>query len=130
MLKSSVNIILSVLTKLFNLILKAETFPTLWNIAYQIPLFKDGDSSDPNNFRGISITSCLRKIFNRTMNKRLQNKIETDKKLRDSQAAYRTDHSTVDQIFIFKALLNKYTKINNKALFVCFVDFKKVFDSI
>jgi hypothetical protein len=93
-------------------------------------LFKGGDCSDPNNFRGISIASCLGKIFNRTMNKRLQNKIETDKKLRDSQAAYRTDHSTVDQIFIFKALLNKYTKINNKALFACFVDFKKAFDSI
>ncbi len=64
------------------------------------------------------------------MNKRLQNKIEEDKKLEDSQAAYRSDHSTVDQLFIFKCLLNKYTKLHNRTLFTCFVDFKKAFDSI
>ncbi len=117
-------------TKLFNLILNAQYFLNLWNIAYQILLFKDEDHSDPINFRSISITSCTGKIFNKDMNNRLQNKIEEDEKLEDSHAAYRSDHSAVDQIFIFKCLLNKYAKLHNRTLFTCFVDFKKVFDSI
>ena len=130
MLRCSCNIILPALTKLFNLLLHCEYFPDLWNISYQVPLFKDGDCYDPNNFRGISITSCLGKIFNRTLNKRLQHKVEQEKKLHDSQAAYRTDHSTVDQIFILKCLLNKYVQVQKKALYVCFVDFRKAFDNI
>ncbi len=63
MLKCSMNHILPVLTKLFNLIWNAQHFLNLWYIAYQIPLFKDGDCSDPNNFTSISITSCLGKIL-------------------------------------------------------------------
>ncbi len=124
------NHILPALTKLFNLILNAQYFPNVWNIAYQIPLFKDGDCSALNNVRCISITSCLGMIFNKAMNNRLQNKIEEDKKLEDSHVAYRSDHSTVDQIFIFKCLLIKYTKLHNRILFTCFVGFKKAFDSI
>ncbi len=40
MLKSGLSFILPSVTKLFNLILNAEQFPALWNIAHQIPLLK------------------------------------------------------------------------------------------
>lgn len=130
MIKSSMNTILPALTKLFNLILGSEKFPKLWNIAYQVPLFKGGDLFNPGDFRGISITSCLGKIFNKCFNSRLQNLIEQDRKLVDSQAAYRKDFSTIDQIFILKSLINKYTIRGKKKLFGCFVDFKKAFDSV
>ena len=64
-LKSGHNISLPSVTKLFNLIPNFEKFPELWNIAYQIPLFKGGDVYNPNDFQGISITSCLGKTFNK-----------------------------------------------------------------
>ncbi len=63
MLKSGLSFILPSVTKLFNLILNSEQFPALWNIAHQIPLFKGGDLYNPNDFRGISLTSCLGKIL-------------------------------------------------------------------
>ena len=130
MLKSGLNVLLPALCKLFNLVLNSEVFPDLWNIAYQVPLFKGGDVYNPNDYRGISITSCLGKIFNKCLNVRLQDKIERDKKLVDSQAAYRADFSTVDQIFILRSLINKYTIQSRKKLYGCFVDFKKAFDSV
>ncbi len=130
MIKSSMNTILPALTKLFNLILGSEKFPKVWNIAYQVPLFKGGDLFNTGDFRGISITSCLGKIFNKCLNSRLQSMIEQDKKLADTQAAYRTEFSTIDQIFILKSLINKYTIRGKKKLFGCFVDFKKAFDSV
>ncbi len=34
------------------------------------------------------------------------------------------------QIFIFKCLLNKYTKLHNRTLFTCSVDIKKAFESV
>ncbi len=100
MLKSGLSFNLPSVTKLFNLILNSEQFPALWNIACQISLFKGGDVYNPNDFRGISLISY-------PANTRLQIKIEAnDRKLLDNQAAYRTDFSTTDQIFILKCLLN------------------------
>ncbi len=71
-------------------------------------MFKGGDVYNTNDYRGISITSCLDNIFIKTLNTRLQIKFKTDKKLLNNQAAYRSDYSTTDQIFILKSLLNKY----------------------
>ena len=130
MFKTSINIIAPALTKLFNTVLTSEIFPEMWNIAYQIPIFKSGDMFDTNNFRGISITSCLGKMFNKALNNRIQEQVEAQEKLKDTQAAYRHDFSTTDQIFILNSLLNKYVRFGKKKLYVCFVDFKKAFDSI
>ncbi len=129
MLRSGLGFILPSVTKLFN-ILNSQTFPDLWNIAYQVPLFKGGDVYNTNGYRGISITSCLGKIFNNTLNTRLQTKIGTDRKLLDNQAAYRSDYSTTDQIFILKSLLNKYINVKKGKLYGCFMNFCKAFDSV
>ena len=101
-----------------------------WNIAYQVPIYKGGNIFDTNNFRGISITSCLGKIFNKALNNRLQEEVENNLYLKDTQAAYRHNYSTTDQIFILNSLVNKYVKAGKKKLFVCFIDFKKAFDNV
>ena len=130
MFKSCINIISPALTKLFNIVLNNESFPELWNIAFQVPIFKGGDMFDSNNYRGISLTSCLGKMFNKALNNRLQDDIDSNSKLIDTQAAYRHKFSTTDQIFIFNSLLNKYVKTGKRKLYVCFVDFRKAFDNI
>ena len=130
MLKSCVNLISPAVTKLFNIVLDSETFPDLWNMAYQVPIFKGGDVFNTNDYRGISITSCLGKLFNKALNNRLQLEIEYEKQLHDTQAAFRRDFSTTDQIFILNSLLNKYVRVKKRKLYACFVDFRKAFDSI
>ena len=102
----------------------------MWNIAYQVPIFKGGNMFDPNDFRGISLTSCLGKLFNRALNKRLQQYTEFKSALMDTQAAYRHDYSTTDQIFILNSVLNKYVKQGKKKIYACFVDFRKAFDNV
>ena len=34
-----------------------------WSVGYISPVFKAGDIGDPNNYRGISVCSCLGKFF-------------------------------------------------------------------
>ena len=60
-----------VFSKLFNGILVSGLFPESWSIAVMVPVFKRGDPSDPNNFRGISLVSCLAKLFTHITNNRL-----------------------------------------------------------
>lgn len=54
---------LPVLHKLFNCILNTGIFPSTWSSSIIVPVFKKGDSTDPNNYRGISLISNLCKFL-------------------------------------------------------------------
>ena len=56
----------------FNSIWESENFPPSWREATIIAIPKPGkDSSDPNNYRSIALTSCLCKTMERMVNNRL-----------------------------------------------------------
>ena len=54
---------------LFNLILKSDG----QTVSLLVPIFKKGDPSDASNYRGISLISCVAKVFICNVNKRLLN---------------------------------------------------------
>ena len=60
------------LTKLFNVTLDTGICPEQWSLAI-IKLFykKVGEREDPSNYRGISLLSCLGKVFSNLINDRL-----------------------------------------------------------
>ncbi|VDI01281.1 Hypothetical predicted protein [Mytilus galloprovincialis] len=65
------DILLPFLEEIFNKILASGHFPKSWALAVLIPVFKKGDSSDPSNYRGISLVSNLAKLFTSIINSRL-----------------------------------------------------------
>ena len=71
MIKHSVKILLKLHHKLFNLVLKTGHFPDQWCDGLITPIFKSGDKTDPNNYRGICVTSCLSKFLCTILNQRL-----------------------------------------------------------
>jgi hypothetical protein len=119
----------SMIILVFNKILKSGVYPKTWCEGVITSLYKSGDRDDENNYRGITITSCLSKLFNSILNERLvmfrkENNIDTKE-----QIAYQRGASTVDHIFTFNTIIEKYKKAN-KPLYCCFVDMKKAFDSV
>ena len=124
------NTLVLLLTKLFNKILNSEKFPKIWNISLLTSIYKSGDPSDCGNYRGISITSCLGKVFTSILQKRLSDFLETHNLLSSNQGGFRKNYRTVDHVFILKTIINKYLFKCKKKLYVCFVDFKKAFDSV
>ena len=62
-IKASKNMILPLLTKLFNMIFNGGLFPTSWGIGIIVSIFKSGIKINPGNYRGISLLSNLSKIF-------------------------------------------------------------------
>ena len=51
------------LLRLFNFLRRTEGIPADWFKAVVVNIFKDGDRCEPGNYRGISLISCLGKIY-------------------------------------------------------------------
>ena len=71
MLKAGKIILTDPVLLLFNAILENSLYPTQWSCDILTPLHKKDEKSDPNNFRGISVSSCLGKLFNKILKRRL-----------------------------------------------------------
>ena len=56
---------------LFNNLLDAGVFPEEWGKAIIVPIYKNGDKVDPGNYRGISLLTCISKLFTKILNNRL-----------------------------------------------------------
>jgi len=115
--------------KLFNMILTTGKFPTSWRDSTIIPIFKNGNPTDPNNYRGIAISSCLSKLFARVLNDRLEGVCNNHHIISDCQIGFRRGFRTTDHIYLIKSVIDKVVK-KGKYLYVCFVDFSKAYDRI
>ena len=99
------------LEKLFNDILDSGTFPTHWNIGVIKPIYKrKGDKRSPANYRGITLTSCLGKLFTSILQSRLNEFIEQHNILSPGQFGFPPNSRTTDSLLILQQLLNKYRK--------------------
>ena len=93
------------------------------------PIFKAGAKGDPSNYRGITVTPVLSKLFAMILEARLSEWAECSGIRADGQAGFRKGHRTVDHMYTLRALITQAKRSKSK-LFCCFVDFKKAFDSI
>ena len=117
------------LTFLFNKILISGIYPGNWSRGYISPIFKSGDRSKPDNYKGIAITGCLSKLLNSILNSRLDIFLIKHKLINPFQLGFTKDSRPSDHMFVLKTLTDKYLHKKEK-LFACFVDFRKVFDTV
>ena len=82
-----------------------------------------------NNYRGITLLSCLGKLFTSVINYRLYTYLTNEGTLGNEQAGFRPKHSTLDHIFALQTLSSYYIS-KGKQLYCAFVDYSKAFDFI
>ena len=119
-----------VCTKLLNKLLQSGKFPEEWSIGIIVILFKVGDKADLNNYRGITLLRIFGKFFLGVLLERLNNVISQFQILEQNQIGFRKGFQTSDNIFTLRAIIENYFRNNKGPLYVCFVDFKKAFDSV
>ena len=129
MLKNANCDIIHFLVALFNNVFNRGIFPHAWSKSIIVPIHKKGDKNNPDNYRGVALTSVVSKIYTHILNKRLNNWAEEEEINIEQQAGFRKDYSTVDHMFTLYAIVQKYL-LKNAKLYVAFVDFKKAFDSV
>ena len=69
LLKSSSAPLVETIVKLFNLVLDTGVIPSDWSIGMIKPLYKGkGSPESPDNYRGITLLSCVGKLFTAVLN--------------------------------------------------------------
>ncbi len=92
------------LLTVFNYFL-VEGFPEALSIKVVHVLFKGGDASEFDNYRGITIGPIQAKLFAMILDKRLNEWTEQHGLRAKGQARFRKDYRTIDQLFILQILI-------------------------
>ena len=128
-IKHSIASTSTILAKLFDHIEFSAVFPTLWKSSFLVPIHKKGSQGDANNYRGLAIGSNIAKLYTKCLNSKVKNFVDTKNLLSPHQFAFRDDFRTSDAIFSLSSMVSHY-KSSKKAVYACFVDFSKAFDSV
>ena len=101
--------------------------PDQWSILNIVPIPKTGDLRLGGNYRGISLSSIVAKMFNRLILNRIRPEI--DEHLRNNQNGFRANRTTVSHILALRRLIEGIKEYDLSAI-ITFIDFKKAFDTI
>ena len=104
----SIDVILPIIHKLFNLLFSYGEFPEAWSNSIIVPPHKKGDVNEPVNYRGISLLDIFRKLYASILNRRITFYTNIYNKITESQAGFRENYSTTDNAFILQTLINRY----------------------
>ncbi len=63
LIKDAGPVIIPVLTHIYNLSIRQKRFPDAWKTALVSPIHKDGDKTEPSNYRPIALLPILSKVL-------------------------------------------------------------------
>ena len=115
-------------------ILWSESFqtgvvPPFYKSSYITPIFKKGDRARAVNYRPISLTSHVIKIYERVLRKTMVNFIEDNNILCDNQHGFRSGRSCLTQMLShFDAIM--LGLLNGHDTDAIYLDFTKAFDKV
>ena len=132
MIKAALPHICKPVMKAFNVILNSGHFPKSWRDGIIVPVYKHGSHLDASNYRGITLSSCLGKLFCHIINNRISSELERRNFLNPEQTGFRKNHRTSDHLYVLKTIIDKYVlgSKNGSKIFACFIDLKKAFDTV
>ena len=116
-----------ILLDICNVALMKNDKPEQWTWSNIIPVPKSGNLTKADNYRGISLTCIIAKLYNRMILNRIRPVINL--RMRYNQNGFRIGRTTVAQILALRRIIEEVKK-NNLSAILTFIDFKKAFDSI
>ena len=128
-LRDSISTIAEPLCFLINAFLDEGRFPSECKRADVYPVFKKGDTEDPSNYRPISITAAISKIFEKVIREQIMEYLNENKLLSQVQFGSRKNFSATDALVYATEKLRKEIDCN-QIVTAAFLVLSKAFDSI
>ena len=117
------------LTQLFNWVLRECHYPLVWKLGEIIPVPKVPCPKALNDFRPVTLTSAIAKVFERIVQEIIKKQISHN--LDTFQFAYKSNSSTVDAIVTLLHTVTKHLDKSSTNYARClFIDYQSAFNTI
>ncbi|KAG8177084.1 hypothetical protein JTE90_015736 [Oedothorax gibbosus] len=114
-----------VLTKLLNALLYTGLLPPRLTVSRTIFFPKNDQASNPGDFRPISMSSIISRLFHKILASRLSSRVN----ISDEQRAFKPTDGASQNIFLLDLVLNN-AKINRRETHIASIHLAKAFDSV
>ena len=108
-----------------NLWLLAGRPPGDFKIGVTVPIPKSADAAEPSEYRPITVSSMVCRIFHRLLAQRAERCLP----LGSRQKAFREGDGLADNVWILRSIIDD-CKVRHRPLCVTFVDVRKAFDTV
>ena len=98
-------------------------------LAHITPILKSVDRSIPANYRPVSLTNHLTKIFERVIRQEIVHHLETNGLMNNTQHGFRERYSTITQILSFYDSVLSFLE-EGHSVDAIYLDFAKAFDKV
>ena len=117
------------LLEMYNNIMISGQTPDSWKEGDIALILKKPPNTNINNYRPITLISCVSKLWTKIMAKRISKSIEVEDIIGPEQNGFRPNRSCSDNTFILNTLL-ELNKSRKKLSYLLFVDLKEAYDRV
>src|SRR5690606_10379903 len=129
LLVQSIGFLASPLAHIFNLLVTTGIFPDALKRAIITPIFKKGAKHDPGNYRPISVTPFIAKLFETLMKKQIMNYLTSNHLISKNQYGFQNKKSCEMALLDMYSYITQATGSGKFALGI-FMDIQKAFDCV
>ena len=128
-LKELADVLSEPLAILFMKSLETEDLPKDWKSANVTPIFKKGSKADGKNYRPVSLTSVVCKLFESLLRKQLINHLQSNDLLSVHQHGFISGRSCTTNLL---EVLDEWTQVLEEggSIDVVYMDLMKAFDTV
>ena len=127
MIKNGTDTLLRMMTEMINKCIERKQVPAEWKIGFMSSLFKKGDRQQCNNYRGITVTPTLSRLYGRVLRDLIEEEYAENET--EEQSGFRAGRSCMDNIFCLKQLIEKRLSVNQE-VHLLFIDLSKAYDNV
>ena len=117
------------LTMLYNRVKDQSKVPKAWLRGRVVLVHKSGSESEVNNYRPVTVLTCMNATYSKILNARLVEVVERHRILGEVQNGFRKGRSGSDSAFVLNSVLWK-SRSKKKKTHLAFLDLAKAYDSV
>ena len=117
------------LTMLYNRVKDQSLVPKAWKRGRVVLVHKSGSESEINNYRPITVLTCMNATYSKLLNERITEVVERHRILGEAQNGFRKGRSGTDSAFVLNSILWKSLS-KKKKTHLAFLDLAKAYDSV